>query len=206
MEIWNMEKSKQRRRWTKEEIETLKKLSERYTKSDIAKKMNRSVGSVNGKLNALGIGGLINVTDKWTFSMIAEAVGVSKHAVSRTWKKHGLRYSRRAYYCLVSEKNLLDFMKEHPELWDATKCDYSLFCKYDWFMEKLSEDKKIPLDQRGYNWTEYQKQQFAILKKRGFSHREIAEKIGKTQRAIDHYSMRYNKEKKRGKNEKMQLS
>ena len=48
-----MEKTKQRRRWTKEEIEKLEELSNKYTKSDIAKKMNRSVGSVNGKLNAL---------------------------------------------------------------------------------------------------------------------------------------------------------
>ena len=201
-----MEKTKQRRRWTKEEIEKLEELSNKYTKSDIAKKMNRSVGSVNGKLNALGIGGLINVTDKWTFSMIAEAVGASKNAICRTWKKHGLKYVRRANYYLVNEKDLHKFMKENPCLWDATKCDYSLFCKYDWFMEKLSEDKKIPLDQRGYNWTEYQRNQFILLKKRGFSHREIAEKIGKTQRSIDHYSMRYNKEKKRGRNEEVQLS
>lgn len=200
-----MEKTKQRRRWTKEEIEKLERLSSKYTKSVIAEKMGRSVASVNQKRVALGIGCLMDLTDKWTFASIAEVVGLSRQTICRTWKKHGIPYFKSGSYYLVDEKDLICFMKEHPNLWDATKCDYSLFFKCDWFLEKLNEDKKIPIEKRTCKWTEYQKQQFLILKKRGFSHREIAEKMGKTKSSIDHYSI-YCNNKKRGKNEKMQLS
>ena len=132
-------------------------------------------------------------TDRWTFQQITYAVGVSKGVVHKTWVKHGLKYVKRGYFCLVEESELLRFMKEHPEFWDATKCDYYLFYQYPWFMKKLEEDKKIPYEKKKYYWTDYQKQQFIIMKKRGFTHREIAEAIGKTKRAVDHHSAKMGK-------------
>ena len=132
-------------------------------------------------------------TDRWTFQQITYAVGVSKGVVHKTWVKHGLKYVKRGYFCLVEESELLRFMKEHPEFWDATKCDYYLFYQYPWFMKKLERDKKIPYEKKKYYWTDYQKQQFIIMKKRGFTHREIAEAIGKTKRAVDHHSAKMGK-------------
>ena len=183
-----------RKKWTDKEVEKLERLAMKYTKSDIAKKMGRSVGSVNSKIHRTVEAGLINMTDKWTFAMITEAVGCSKGVINKTWTKYGLPYVKRGYYCLVDEKDFLNFMKEHPDLWNATKCDYSLFSRYDWFLKKYEEDKKIPVNQRNYFWSDYQKQQFFILKKRGFKHKEIAEKIGKSESAVEHFSAR-NKEK-----------
>lgn len=194
-----MEKSKLRRRWTKEEIEKLERLSSKYTKSVIAEKMGRSVSAINQKRTKLGIKCLFDVTDKWTFAAISEVTGASRQAIGRTWKKRGIRYTKSRNFYLVNEKDFLDFMKNNTDLWDATKCDYLLFCRYDWFLEKLEQDKKVPIDQRGCRWTECQRQQFIILKKRGFSHREIAEKLGKTKSSIDHHSI-YLNNKKRGKN------
>ena len=179
-----------RRPWTAEEEERLRELCEKYTKSDIARLMKRSKSSVSNKRRELGIEPLLETTDKWTFSQITEAVGVSKGVVNKTWVKHGLKFQKRAYFRLVKEEDLHKFMQEHPELWDATKCDYYLFCQYPWFMEKLEQDKQEPIEQKQYYWTDYQKQQFEILSRRGYSHRQIAEAIGKTKRAVDHYSHR----------------
>ena len=185
----------QRKKWTKEEEEQLKRLARKYTKSDIARIMKRSPSSISNKRKELEIEPFIELTDKWNFNQISEAVGVSRGVVNRTWVKHGLKYTRKGCYRVVDEKDLLDFMKNHTELWDATKCDYYLFYQYPWFMEKLKKDKQEPYEKKQYYWTDYQKSQFEVLKKRGFSHREIAERIGKTKRAVDHMSIRYSKKK-----------
>lgn len=185
-----------RRQWTQEETEKLIQLSENYTKSDIAKRLHRTPSSVNGKIQALQLGGLIDRTAKWNFKQIADAVGVDPGCVGKTWVKYGLKYVKRGYYCLVDETELHRFMREHPELWNATKCDYYLFYQFSWFMDKLEQDKKVPVEHRGYFWTDYQKQQFASLKRKGYTHKQIADAIGKSKKAVDHYSMRVGKENK----------
>lgn len=185
-------KFNKRQKWTQEEIDRLIVLSERYTQSGIARLMNRELSSVKGKLHELQLGGLMDRTDRWTITQVAEAVGMDKGTIYRTWSKYGLKSVKRGLYRLIKEEDLIKFMKEHPERWDATKCDYYLFYKYPWFMEKLEQDKKQPSTQKKReHWTDYQKQQFVLMKRRGFTHREIAESIGKTKLAVDHYNMRY---------------
>ena len=136
-----MEKVK-RKKWTDDETRRLIALSEKYTKSEIAKKLHRTPSSVGFKLWSLGIGGLAYRTEKWNFRQIEEELGLSEGTVNKYWTKHGLKFSRSGYYCLVEEKEILRFMQEHPDMWNATKCDYYLFYQYPWFMKKLEEDKK----------------------------------------------------------------
>lgn len=180
-----------RKKWTEEDVELLIRLREKYTKKDIAKKMKRSPSSISNKVRELGLGGLMDNTDLWNFQQATEAIGCSKGVIHKTWVRHGLKYVKRGYYCLVSEKELTRFMKEHPELWDATKCDYYMFYKYPWFLKKLEEDKNRDKSST-YFWTDYQKQQLVMMKRRGFTHQQIAKAIGKTKRAVDHYSIKIN--------------
>lgn len=171
--------------WSEEEIQTLIKLSEKYTSSDIAKKMGRERSSVKDKMQDLGLRGLIFQTDKWTFAQIAETVGVSRSSISKTWVRNGLKYVKRGYYSLVSEKELLRFMQEYLRLWDATKCDYYMFYRYQWFMDKLQADREKTIRSTRKPWTPYEKQQFAMLKKKGYANREIAEEIGRSLQAVN---------------------
>lgn len=176
--------------WTPKEEEQLKKLCEKYTKSDIARIMKRTQSSVNSKRIQLGLKPFMNTTEKWTFRQIEQSVGLSGNTVSKTWVKHGLIFKKYNNFCLVEEKDLHKFMQEHTDLWDATKCDYYLFCQYEWFVEKLKQDKKQPMEQKQHYWTDYQKRQFDILARRGYSYREIAKEIGKTKSAVEHYASR----------------
>ena len=184
-----------RRKWTEKEVERLIELREKYTKSDIARIMKRSPSSISNKVRELELGGLMENTELWNFSQITEAVGVSKGVIHKTWVKHGLKYIKRGYYCLVEEKELLRFMRNHPTFWNATKCDYYLFYQYPWFIKKLEQDKKIPFEQRRHRWTDYQKQQFIALSRKGYTHQQIADAIGKTKRAVDHMSAKVWREK-----------
>jgi hypothetical protein len=183
-------KKAERKRWTKEEVEHLIRLRDKYTKSDIARILKRTPASISNKVRELGLGGLMDNTECWTLAQVTEAVGAGAGCVHKTWRKHGLKSVKRGNYCLVNEEDLLKFMKEHPDLWDATKCDYYLFYQYSWFIEKLEKDKQKPIENRGYYWTDYQKQQFESLSRKGLTHEQIAQRIGKTKRAVSHYSWR----------------
>lgn len=165
-------------------------MREKYTKADIAKKLKRTPSSISNKVRELKLGGLLDNTEMWTFSMIAEAVGMDRSSIGNTWVKHGLKYVKRKSFCLVTEKELLRFMKEHPERWNATKCDYYLFYKYPWFIEKYEKEKGIQPKGKGKMWSDYEKQQFHMMKRRGYTHKQIAEAIGRTKLAVDHYSMK----------------
>lgn len=176
--------------WTEKDIERLINLRSKYTKSDLARILKRSPSAISNKVFELELGGLIDNTDRWTFTQITEAVGLSSGVVNKTWVKHGLKFTRRGNYCLVKESDLLDFMKTHTDLWTATKCDYYLFYQYPWFLQKLEQDKQIPVEQRKHYWTDYQKRQFELLARKGYTHQQIADAIGKTKRAVDHMSWR----------------
>ena len=177
-----------RQKWTPEEVEKLKILSERYTEGDVARMLKRSPSSIGNKRRELGIDSFTINTDKWNFKQITEAVGVSIGVVHKTWVKHGLKFTKKGNLRMVDEDELLRFMKNNPNLWNAAKCDYYLFYQYPWFMEKYEKDKQVPVEHRGYYWTDYQKQQFESLARKGCTHQQIADAIGKTKRAVAHYS------------------
>jgi DNA-binding CsgD family transcriptional regulator len=178
-------KYKGRKKWTPEEEERLRKLYQKYTKSDIAKKLGRTPSSITNKKNALEIDSMMDVTELWNFNQLSDAVGKSRGAVNKSWVANGLKFVKRGCYCLVEEKEVLRFMQEHPRLWDATKCDYYLFYQYPWFLKKLEEDRKKPANAKKYFWTDYEKSILVTLKKRGLSHKEIAKRLGRTKKAID---------------------
>ena len=90
-----MEKVK-RKKWTDDETRRLIALSEKYTKSEIAKKLHRTPSSVGCKLQGIGVtGGLSGRTEMWTFNQIRDAVGLAYGTVNKYWVKHGLKFVRR---------------------------------------------------------------------------------------------------------------
>lgn len=185
--------------WTDEEIESLYKLCEKKTKSGIAKELGRSIQSVNSKRIELGISSFIKQTDKLYMKQVAELVGVDSSTIGKVWTKHGLRFQKVGQYKVVSEEKLLIFMQNHPELWKASKCDYYFFQRHNWFLERLSMEKAGIDKGRHYQniryWNNVEISRMKMLKKRGLTHSEIANELGRTKRAVDHMNMRLNKEK-----------
>lgn len=190
------------KRWTEEEEERLRQLCERKTKSGIAKELGRSKQAVNSKRIELGIPSFTEQTDKLTMTQIANLVGIDNSAIGKTWKKYGLKFRKVGQYKVTSEEKLLVFMQEHPELWRASKCDYYFFSQYKWFRERL-ENEKAGIDQGTHyqnlrGWTSVEISRMQMFKRRGLSHRQIAEELGRTKKAIDHMSMKLNAIRKSG--------
>lgn len=186
-----------RKRWTKEEEERLKKLCGTRTDREIAKVMHRTKSSVKSKRLALGIPAFLDLTDKLMLIQIAELVGMEQSIIGKTWFRKGLPYKKHGYYKMVSEEQLLKFMKEHPELWKASECDYYFFCRHKWFREKLENEKKSIDTGNHYrnrkSWTAVEVSKMNMFLKRGLTHKEVAEELGRTLQAVDHKIMQLKK-------------
>ena len=90
----------------------------------------------------------------------------------------------------ATEEEILKYMKNHPDCYDARNADYYLFYRHKWFLEKLEKDRKKTVKTK-VRWTDYEKNRAKILKKRGLSYREIAEELGRTRKAVIHYFSKY---------------
>ena len=180
-------------RWTKEEEEMLIRYSEKMTEGGLAKKLKRPVTSVRSKRSRMGLPCFTEQSDKMTGRMIAELVGVHRSSIYGTWMKKGLVLERVGQFLVADEIELIRFMKTHPELWKATKCDYYFFCQYDWFQEQLKKEKAGVVHEKYKGvrlWTPTEISRAKMLKSRGFTHREIGEKLGRSKQAIDHANRR----------------
>ena len=186
-----------KRKWTEQEEEEFLKLSEKYSQTKIARKLNRSVASVKGKRIRMNIDCFSEQTDKLNITQISEITGIQKGSISKTWRKYGLKLKKEGCFSVISENELIDFMKSHPELWKASDCDYYFFYRFDWFIERL-EKEKSGIDELSHyrnrkSWTELDISRFNMLKSRGLTHNQIATELGRTKNAVDHMNMRLNK-------------
>ena len=185
------------KRWTEEEIDLLCRLSDNTPQTAIARQLGRSVKSVKCKRISMGIECYSDQRDKLCITEIAELTGLDKGTIGKTWRKYGLRFRNGGTIRVISENTLVDFMKKNPQLWKASRCDYHFFAKYKWFIERLQAERDgIDVCTHYMNkreWTDYEISRLQMLKKRGLTHKEIAQELGRTKRAIDHASMKLNR-------------
>ena len=185
-------------RWTKEEETYLEKYHGIMDQKRIAKKLGKSVGSVREKSRRMGLGNLEEAATGITCSNVSRIVGVCRKTVNTTWIAKGLKAKKINRYVMVKEDDLLEFMQNHPNLWDARKCDYYFFQRFDWFIEKLSEDRKN--NPQGLRpWTKQEEAILRTMRDRNVPYKKIAERLGRNRLSVARkYSYMISKEYSRG--------
>lgn len=180
------------RAWSQEELIRLEELTETYPLATIARKLNRSENAVFLKRQRLGIGGFIANTDMLTRNTLSRILGVENRTI-QYWERKGLKSVRKNPYVMYRQQDIIRYMKEYPEDWNATRVtDDTLFMQYPWFKEKRKNDIS-----HKYNWTQTEVSQMKMLRKQGFTIREIAEKMNRSESSIK-YKL-YGREKSNGR-------
>lgn len=168
------------RRWTQEELQTLEELSGTYTVASIAKRLGRSFDAVNIKLNRMGLAGFERSTDRLTMNQVCLMLGVQYRTVKNKWKSKGLSIVRRGNYLTIRQEELIKYLKNHPEDWNAKDItDDSLIMGYPWYKEKKKADTR-----KSYYWSQNDVSRLHYLRHEGYSLREIAEKMGRSESSI----------------------
>lgn len=162
------------RAWSQEELIRLEELTETYPLATVARKLNRSENAVFLKRQRTGIGGFMANTDMLTRNTLSRILGVENRTI-QYWERKGLKSVRKNPYVMYRQQDIIRYMKEHPEDWNAARVtDDTLFMQYPWFKEKRKNDIS-----HKYNWTQTEVSQMKMLRKQGFTIREIAEKMNR---------------------------
>lgn len=180
------------RTWSQEELIRLEELTETYPLATVARKLNRSENAVFLKRQRTGIGGFMANTDMLTRNTLSRILGVENRTI-QYWERKGLKSVRKKPYVMYRQQDIIRYMKEHPEDWNAARVtDDTLFMQYPWFKEKRKNDIS-----HKYNWTQTEVSQMKMLRKQGFTIREIAEKMNRSESSIK-YKL-YGREKSDGR-------
>lgn len=151
-----------------------------YTVDAIAKRLGRSFDAVNIKLNRMGLVGFEKSTDLLTLNQVCQMLGVQSRTLKGKWARKGFRITHRGNYLVVRQQDLIKYLKDHPEDWNAANIpDDSLIMGFPWYKEKKQTDTKTR-----YYWTDVEVSKLKYLRHEGYSIREIAEQMGRSESSI----------------------
>lgn len=136
------------RYWTKEEEEYLIEKYGVVTAEGISKKLGRSYRSVLDKMQHMGVGNFTSNMDGLHLVDVSRLVGRDRETIKITWVKYGLKIYKKGKYKVIKEKDLINFMKNNPDRWDATQCETYFFERFDWFREKRIADRNKMCERR----------------------------------------------------------
>ena len=123
-----------RRLWTRDELEVLENLVGRVSSATIAKRLHRPESSVVNKLKRLGTSR--RVRDGYTMRELEMCLGEDHHKIARWiengWLQDHLQGTRRhdgngRDIHRIREKDILDFLKSHPQEINLGKVDQTWF-------------------------------------------------------------------------------
>lgn len=179
------------KKWSDEEIELLRELSGKLTKKGLAQKLGRTETAIFNKQQRLGIGGFKQNSDMLTRHMAGQILGLSNCRLIRWEKQFGLKTYSKKPFKMYRQHELLKFLKEHQELWNAKLVtDDTIFMGEKWFVDKYRADSD-----KGYFWTNDEISRVKFLRHEGYSIPEIARKMGRSNSSIKYFL--YMKGKKR---------
>lgn len=132
--------------WGKEQDEYLTRWYTKKTNEQIGKHLNRSEIAVMRRAQRLGLGTMKDYSDSMLVSEVSELMGLNDTYIMRYFR--GLKFIKHKKYVFINEVDLEKWLVEHPDKWDATKCDKDYFEYFPWFHEKLLQDRAKKLDAR----------------------------------------------------------
>lgn len=129
------------RYWTKEQEKFLVKNYGKKTLNEIAQKIGKSYQAVRTKAHKLGLC-FDESVDEISLAELSRLVGRDNETIKTTWVKHGLNIIKKEKHSLIDIDELIKFMQENPRYWKASDCEEWFFQRYDFFNERLKEEKE----------------------------------------------------------------
>lgn len=169
------------RRWTAEEDALLEEWAGKYNVAQMAKKLGRSAAAVNIRVCRLGLGGIRRNTEHLSERMLCLTLGIDTRTFRKKWiKKGGLKGMRKGSLRLFKQEDVIRFMRDHPDYWNARKItDDSMFLRYPWYQKKKKTDVR-----RQYYWTPQEVARLRVFRKRGMTIPAIAERMHRTPSSV----------------------
>mgnify|MGYP000201027777 CR=1 FL=1 len=108
------------RKWTDEELVLLEELTEKYPLETVARRLNRTKEAVFLKRQRIGMGGYMVNTDMLTRNTVSKILGIENRTL-QYWERKGLKSYRKRPYVMYRQEDIIKYMREHPEDWNAAR-------------------------------------------------------------------------------------
>ena len=168
------------RRWSQAELEQLKELAQRTTNANIARRLGRTQQSIRTIMQRNGIDPFPVASDQLTMNQVVQLTGVTHRTITTKWRSKGFKYKKRGNFLIVEQKELLRYMSEHSEDWNATRItDDTLFRRYDWYKDKKKVDQR-PLS----SWSQADITTLKIRYRQGRAMKDIASELGRSESGV----------------------
>lgn len=189
----NISFNKERKYWSRQELDAFKEDWRDATVSYAAlrrKYKNRSITALRSCARRLGLAVRPHDETYLTISDIMVEMQVSKDRV-RMWIRNGLKYHKskiKPVKYLIDFDDLLLFLKEHPDFYDASKISDYLFCdEPEWLRKKRKRDMSDfrTRSKKSEYYSDQECQYIIAMFKRGKSNVEIAKELNRTEYGIE---------------------
>lgn len=178
--------------WTESELTSFKKdwLDDSVSTSTLLRRYDRTLISLQKMATRLQLGPRPYDDSYLTVRDIMKEMNVSKDRV-RSWIRNGLKchYSKTSpKRYLIDQNDLLEFLENHQDLFDASKIsDYLFYYTPKWLSKKKAEDSAQNLSKKIHHteYTESELKRIDFLFKMGKSNEEIAKRVDRTPAAIE---------------------
>lgn len=174
---------------TDDEIEELREEWEEgvFSIDCLAMRHNRSRGAIAQIAYRNGFGPRPADSQYLTVPDIVEYLGISRDKVY-AFIHNGLKHKKcrsGSFKYLISQDDLLDFLKKHPDRYDASKVSPYLFVSEpDWFRQKRISDKKICSEKSHAVYSDADDKKLINMRVKGYSLADIAKELGRSECAI----------------------
>lgn len=188
----NLKILRDRRRWSDTEVSSFKEdwYDTTMSKAMLVKKYQRSYKSIKRKAISLKLGARPYNDEYLTINTISEEMNIPYGRV-RNWLNLGLKYksSRTGNVkFLIDCDDLLNFLEEHQDLFNASKVSSILFVNEpEWFKSKRISDSRHFANRLHSEYTNEEDKQIEDLFKKGFSDKEIAIRLKRSESAIKYH-------------------
>lgn len=168
------------RRWTPEEIAQMEELAAVFPTKQVAQKLGRSHAAVLNKMSRTGIQSYPAMSDALTLHQMQLLLGVEYKTVMNKWVSKGLKVRRKGMFRMVTQHEMLRYLKEHPEDWNAKKVtDEAIFTGCEWFEEKKKTDTL-----KARAWTPAEIATLKIRYRQGRPLRDVAAELGRSENGV----------------------
>lgn len=176
--------------WSKDEELLLEDLwSRNLSTKNIAKRLNRSEGAVKQKAERMFLGERGYGDLRFTIPEIINSMGVKRDTVY-SWLHRGLIATKTRYgKYLVSQKDLLNFLYDNQDKFDASKIEKGFIIpEPDWLTAKRKSDiLSNKTKSKGDKYTPEDLSYMKLLIDKGYSNEVIAKRLNRTPIAIKIY-------------------
>lgn len=176
-----------RKKWTETQLQDLMCDVERGTPMPIMKKKyKRNPGAIKYKIDDLGLKYDYRAnSDYLSVNEVADILNVKRQTIGLWIKNNGLKPIINGKYRLISDDNLLKFLRKNQNLWCASRVRKEYFEDLDWFQQKLeSEDDNFLKLHTLNRWSKLDEQRLIMYIQSGKSHQWIADRLGKSKKSV----------------------